>query len=87
MMNDTPRSEDAGVEASRSVLVDVLTALSGDLQAIAIIGSWIPELVFPDQGHIGSLDVDLVLDGRLIRLAARGKSPLDSSAWIEYIGG
>jgi hypothetical protein len=42
MMSDKPRSEDARVEASRSVLVDVLTVLAGDLKAIAVVGGWVP---------------------------------------------
>ncbi len=69
-MGDTPHFEDSRVQASRSVLVDVLTVLAGDLRAIAIVGGWVPELVFPGEGHIGSLDVDLALDGRLIKPAA-----------------
>lgn len=69
-MPDRPRFEDTRVEASRSVLVDVLTILAGDLKAIAIVGGWVPELVFPGEGHIGSLDVDVALDGRLIKPAA-----------------
>ena len=69
-MADRPRFEDSRVEASRSVLVDVLTILAGDLKAIAVVGGWVPELVFPGEGHIGSLDVDLALDGRLIKPAA-----------------
>lgn len=69
-MADKPRSKGKRVEASRSVLVDVLTVLAGDLKAIAVVGGWVPELVFPGEGHIGSLDVDLALDGRLIKPAA-----------------
>lgn len=69
-MSDKPQFEDSRVEASRSVLIDVLTVLAGDLKAIAVVGGWVPELVFPGEGHIGSLDVDLALDGRLIKPAA-----------------
>jgi hypothetical protein len=69
-MTNTSRSEDDRIKASRSVLVDVLTILAGDLKAIAVVGGWVPELVFPGKGHIGSLDVDLALDGRLIEPAA-----------------
>jgi len=70
MMSDKPQFEDSRVQASRSVLIDVLTVLAGDLKAIAVVGGWVPELVFPGEGHIGSLDVDLALDGRLIKPAA-----------------
>ncbi len=52
------------VDICRSVLMEVLTILSKDLDNLAIIGGWVPELVFPNRGHIGSLDVDLALDAR-----------------------
>ena len=70
MMSDKPQSADSRVQASRSVLIDVLTVLAGDMKAITVVGGWVPELVFPGEGHIGSLDVDLALDGRLIKPAA-----------------
>jgi hypothetical protein len=42
----------------------VLTILAKDLDHLAVVGGWVPELAFPDKGHIGSLDVDLALDAR-----------------------
>ena len=53
--------------ASRSVLIEALTILARDLDKLAVVGGWVPELLFPDQGHIGSLDVDLALDARSLR--------------------
>ena len=50
------------VTASRSVLIEVLTILGKDLDKLAVIGGWVPELTFPHQGHVGSLDVDLALE-------------------------
>ncbi len=29
---------------------------------IRIIGGWVPELLFPDQGHVGSVDVDMLIN-------------------------
>lgn len=52
------------VDACRSVLIEVLTILAKDLDKLAVVGGWVPELAFPNEGHIGSLDVDLALDPR-----------------------
>ena len=53
-----------GPDACRAVLIEVLTILARDLDKLAVVGGWVPELAFPNQGHIGSLDVDLALDAR-----------------------
>jgi hypothetical protein len=50
------------VEACRSVLIEALTVLGKHRDCIAVVGGWVPELVMPGQGHMGSLDVDLALD-------------------------
>jgi len=50
------------VTACRAVLIEVLTILAKDLDKVAVVGGWVPELAFPNKGHIGSLDVDLALD-------------------------
>lgn len=55
------------VTACKSVLIEVLTILAKDLDKLAVVGGWVPELLFPDKGHIGSLDVDLALDARAIK--------------------
>lgn len=52
------------VDACRAVLIEVLTILAKDLDKLAVVGGWVPELAFPNEGHIGSLDVDLALDAR-----------------------
>lgn len=52
------------ITACRSVLIEVLTILGKDLDKLAVVGGWVPELTFPNKGHIGSLDVDLALDAR-----------------------
>ena len=58
------------VAACRAVLIEVLTILAKDLDKVAVVGGWVPELAFPNKGHIGSLDVDLALDpGKLKPLA------------------
>jgi len=55
------------VAACRSVLIEVLTILGKDLDNLAVVGGWVPELTFPNKGHIGSLDVDLALDARKLK--------------------
>jgi hypothetical protein len=55
------------VTACRSVLIEVLTILGKDLDNLAVVGGWVPELAFPNKGHIGSLDVDLALDARKLQ--------------------
>ncbi len=55
------------VVACRAVLIEVLTILAKDLDKLAVVGGWVPELAFPNKGHIGSLDVDLALDPRKLK--------------------
>src|SRR6516225_2225014 len=55
------------VTACRSVLIEVLTILAKDRDNLAVVGGWVPELAFPNKGHIGSLDVDLALDARKLK--------------------
>ena len=52
------------VEAARSVLLELSNILSEYQDCLMIIGGWVPELLFPGGGHVGSLDVDLLLDHR-----------------------
>lgn len=60
---------DPRIAASRSVLVEVMTVLAAEVDKIVVVGGWVPELLYPGKGHIGSLDVDLALDGRRIQPA------------------
>lgn len=60
-----PHESDA-VGASHSVLIDVLTILGRYREHLVVVGGWVPELTFPDRGHIGSLDVDIAIDGHVI---------------------
>ena len=58
-VQDYPADE---VAAARAVLLEVLTVLGAYREATVLIGGWVPELTFPDAGHVGSLDIDLALD-------------------------
>lgn len=51
-----------GVEAARSVMIELAHLLAEYRKYLVIIGGWVPELLFP--GHVGSIDVDLAIDHR-----------------------
>lgn len=78
--------------ASHAVLIEVLNVLGSYVDGMVVIGGWVPELMFPKQGHIGSLDVDLAVDGRMIqpgayesirtRLLAAGYAQVDVHASV-----
>ncbi len=61
---------DPQVLASRAVLIEVVTILGAYMDNSVVIGGWVPEIHYPGRGHIGSIDVDLALDGRKIQAAA-----------------
>lgn len=47
--------------AARAVMIEVLNILGRLKGDIVLIGRWVPNLHYPDRGHIGSLDVDLAI--------------------------
>jgi hypothetical protein len=47
--------------ASRAVLIEVLNVLGAFRDRIVLVGGWVPDLLYPDRGHMGSLDVDLAV--------------------------
>ena len=47
--------------ASHAVLIEVANAIGAQRQDFVIIGGWVPELLYPGKGHMGSLDVDLAV--------------------------
>ena len=49
------------IEASRSVLIEVANVLGSFRDHLVLVGGWVPELLFPNRGHMGSLDVDLAV--------------------------
>jgi hypothetical protein len=50
------------VEAARRVLIELMRVLGEYDEEIAVVGGWVPPLLMPGAGHIGSTDVDLALD-------------------------
>ena len=59
-----------GVEAARSVLVELVHLLGEYKDDIVLIGGWVPEVLLPHYTgpHVGSLDVDIALNHQKIRL-------------------
>lgn len=49
-------------QAAYSVLGEIVKLLGEFADNIRIIGGWVPSLLFPDGEHIGSIDVDVLLD-------------------------
>jgi hypothetical protein len=64
-------SRDA-VQAARSVLVEVLHTLGNYRDNLVLVGGWVPEFLcpLPEAPHVGSMDIDLVLDHRHLTGAA-----------------
>lgn len=48
-------------EAARSVLIEVVNILGAFKKDIVIVGGWVPDLMYPNKKHVGSLDVDLAV--------------------------
>ncbi len=48
-------------EGSRAVLIEVINVLGGVRDKFVVVGGWVPDLLYPEKGHIGSLDVDLAV--------------------------
>lgn len=49
------------IDASRAVLIEVANVLGAFRNHLVLIGGWVPEMLFPNRGHIGSLDVDFAV--------------------------
>lgn len=52
------------VEAAHRALVDVGQVLASFKDCLVVVGGWVPDLLLgkAEQPHVGSIDVDLVLD-------------------------
>lgn len=50
------------VDAAYSVLVEIVNLLEHSADDIRIVGGWVPSLLFPDNDHIGSIDVDVLFN-------------------------
>lgn len=49
-------------EAAHRILVELVNIFKEYEDDIRIVGGWVPDLVFPGEGHIGSVDVDVLIN-------------------------
>ena len=49
-------------EAAHRVLVELTNLFTQYKEEIRIVGGWVPDLMFPEREHIGSVDVDLLIN-------------------------
>jgi len=49
-------------EAAHRILVELCSLFAQYQDDIRVIGGWVPDLLFPDQGHVGSVDVDMLIN-------------------------
>ena len=61
LKNSTNYSE-GQKEAAHRVLIELVNIFREYADDIRIVGGWVPDLMFPDEGHVGSVDVDLLIN-------------------------
>lgn len=49
-------------EAAQRILIEIANLLNDFQDNMLIIGGWVPDLLFPDLDHIGSIDVDILFN-------------------------
>lgn len=49
-------------DAAHRILVELVNLFTEYQDDIRIVGGWVPDLMFPEEGHIGSVDVDLLIN-------------------------
>lgn len=54
-------------DAAYMILGEIVNLLNEFADNIRIIGGWVPSLLYPDSDHIGSIDVDVLLDQQQIK--------------------
>ena len=63
--------------AAHRVLVELVNVFREYEDEIRVVGGWVPDLMFPEEGHVGSVDVDIMInhltlqDEGIIRLVDR----------------
>lgn len=49
-------------EAAHRILIELINLFGEYKDDIRVVGGWVPDLMFPGEGHIGSVDVDLLIN-------------------------
>jgi hypothetical protein len=59
------------VQAAHAVLLELVHILGEYREGIALVGGWVPGLLLPEDAdrHVGSMDVDIALDHKLLEEA------------------
>lgn len=77
------------VEAAHSVLLE-LSRLLGEYQdSVVVVGGWVPDLLLsdPPRQHVGSIDVDIVLDHtKTERSGIQNDFESSAGAWLPARG-
>lgn len=50
------------IDAAHRVLVELTNLFYTYMDDMCIVGGWVPDLMFPDKGHVGSVDVDVLIN-------------------------
>lgn len=48
--------------AAHRVLVELVNLFNEYQDDIRIVGGWVPDLMFPNEDHVGSVDVDVLIN-------------------------
>ncbi len=48
--------------AAHRVLIELVNLFSEYRDDIRIVGGWVPDLMFPNDNHVGSIDVDVLIN-------------------------
>lgn len=48
--------------AAHRVLVELVNIFQEYEDEIRVVGGWVPDLMFPEEGHVGSVDVDIMIN-------------------------
>lgn len=48
--------------AAHRVLVELVNIFEEYEDEIRVVGGWVPDLMFPQEGHVGSVDVDIMIN-------------------------
>lgn len=49
-------------EAAHRILIELVNLFQEYQDDIRIVGGWVPDLMFPKEGHVGSVDVDILIN-------------------------
>lgn len=60
--------------AAYMILGEIVNLLGNLSDNIRLIGGWVPSLLYPESDHIGSIDVDILLNQLQIRKAESYKT-------------